>query len=82
MASDKPHAVCIPAPSQSHIKGVLKFAKLLHHRGFYVTFVNTEFNHKRFLKSLGPDSLDGIADFRFQTIRMAFPILILMPIKT
>ncbi|KAI5334119.1 hypothetical protein L3X38_024252 [Prunus dulcis] len=28
----KPHAVCIPFPAQSHIKAMLKFAKLLHHR--------------------------------------------------
>ncbi|KAB2613398.1 UDP-glycosyltransferase 85A5-like [Pyrus ussuriensis x Pyrus communis] len=59
----KPHAVCIPIPVQSHIKAMLKFAKLLHSRGFHITFVNTEFNHKRFLKSLGPDSLDdGLPD--------------------
>ncbi|CAN6707870.1 unnamed protein product [Malus baccata var. baccata] len=29
----KPHAVCIPVPTQSHIKATLKFAKLLHSRG-------------------------------------------------
>ncbi|TQD77758.1 hypothetical protein C1H46_036714 [Malus baccata] len=28
----KPHAVCIPVPTQSHIKAMLKFAKLLHSR--------------------------------------------------
>ncbi|KAI5339929.1 hypothetical protein L3X38_019203 [Prunus dulcis] len=64
----KPHAVCIPFPAQSHIKAMLKFAKLLHHRGFHITFVNTEFNHKRFLKSLGPNSLDGLPDFQFEAI--------------
>ncbi|XP_021807918.1 7-deoxyloganetin glucosyltransferase-like [Prunus avium] len=69
----KPHAVCIPLPSQSHIKAMLKFAKLLHHRGFHITFVNTEFNHKRFLKSLGPNSLDGLPDFRFEAIPDSLP---------
>ncbi|PRQ52324.1 putative 7-deoxyloganetin glucosyltransferase [Rosa chinensis] len=73
MSSNKPHAVCIPSPAQSHIKAVLKLAKLLHHRGFYVTFVNTEFNHKRFLKSLGPNSLDGFPDFQFETIPDGLP---------
>ncbi|ONI13678.1 hypothetical protein PRUPE_4G237300 [Prunus persica] len=58
----KTHAVCIPFPAQSHIKAMLKFAKLLHHRGFHITFVNTEFNHKRFLKTLGSNSLDAIPD--------------------
>jgi hypothetical protein len=69
----KPHAVCIPAPSQSHIKAVLKLAKILRHRGFHITFVNTEFNHKRFLKSRGPNSLDGLPDFRFEAIPDGIP---------
>ncbi|KAH8485944.1 hypothetical protein H0E87_027397 [Populus deltoides] len=29
--ADKPHAVLIPLPFQSHIKSMLKLAKLLHH---------------------------------------------------
>ncbi|KAI5348246.1 hypothetical protein L3X38_001133 [Prunus dulcis] len=62
------HVVCIPFPVQSHIKGMIKFAKLLHHRGAHITFVNTEFNHKRFHKSLGSNSLDGLPGFRFETI--------------
>jgi hypothetical protein len=41
--ADKAHAVCIPFPMQSHIKAMLKFAKLLHAKGFHITFVNTEF---------------------------------------
>ncbi|KAB2613396.1 7-deoxyloganetin glucosyltransferase-like [Pyrus ussuriensis x Pyrus communis] len=69
----KPHAVCIPIPTQSHIKAMLKFAKLLHSSGFHITFVNTEFNHKRFLKSLGPDSLDGLPDFRFEAVPDGLP---------
>ncbi|PQP93396.1 7-deoxyloganetin glucosyltransferase [Prunus yedoensis var. nudiflora] len=70
---NKPHAVCIPFPLQSHIKATLKFAELLHHRGFHITFVNTEFNHKRFLKSLGLNSLDGLPDFRFEAIPDSLP---------
>uniref|UniRef100_A0A7N2N350 Uncharacterized protein n=1 Tax=Quercus lobata TaxID=97700 RepID=A0A7N2N350_QUELO len=31
LVSDKPRAVCIPFPIQSHIKAMLKFSKLLHH---------------------------------------------------
>ncbi|KAM5580251.1 hypothetical protein ABKV19_009811 [Rosa sericea] len=70
---DKPHAVCIPFPYQGHIKPLLKFAKLLHHRGFRITFVNTEYNHRRFLKSLGPNTLDGLTDFHFETIPDGLP---------
>ncbi|XVE66561.1 hypothetical protein DITRI_Ditri08aG0088300 [Diplodiscus trichospermus] len=72
MAS-KPHAVCIPFPAQGHINPMLKLAKLLHHKGFHITFVNTEYNHKRFLRSRGPNSLDGLPDFCFETIPDGLP---------
>ncbi|CAL5414929.1 unnamed protein product [Camellia sinensis] len=70
---EKPHAVCIPFPAQGHINPMLKLAKLLHYKGFHITFVNTEFNHKRLLKSRGPDSLDGLPSFRFETIPDGLP---------
>ncbi|XP_059459406.1 7-deoxyloganetin glucosyltransferase-like [Corylus avellana] len=73
VVADKPHAVCVPVPVQSHIKAMLKFSKLLHHKGFHITFVNTEFNHQRFLKSGGPNSLDGLPDFQFKTIQDSLP---------
>ncbi|XP_054809890.1 7-deoxyloganetin glucosyltransferase-like [Prosopis cineraria] len=66
--SEKPHVVCIPYPAQGHINPMLKLAKLLHFHGFHITFVNTEFNHKRLLKSRGPDSLNGLSSFCFETI--------------
>ncbi|KAJ4965153.1 hypothetical protein NE237_017002 [Protea cynaroides] len=69
----KPHVVCIPAPGQGHITPMLKLAKLLHHRGFHITFVNTEYNHKRLLNSRGPNSLQGLPDFQFETIPDGFP---------
>ncbi|XP_030966971.1 7-deoxyloganetin glucosyltransferase-like [Quercus lobata] len=71
--ANKPHAVCIPCPVQSHMKAMLKLSKLLHHEGFHITFVNTEFNHQRFMKSRGPNSLDGLPDFRFETIPDGLP---------
>jgi hypothetical protein len=71
--ADKAHAVCFPCPVQSHIKAMLKFAKLLHGKGFHITFINTEFNHQRFLKSGVPNSLDGLLDFQFKTIPDSLP---------
>lgn len=47
----KPHAVCIPYQAQGHISPMLKLAELLNHKGFHITFVHTEFNHKRLLIS-------------------------------
>lgn len=73
VSDHKPHAVCVPSPFQSHIKAMLKFSKLLHHKGFLITFVSTEFNHRRFLKSRGPNSLDSFPDFRFVTIPDGLP---------
>ncbi|PIA50553.1 hypothetical protein AQUCO_01200022v1 [Aquilegia coerulea] len=71
--AEKPHAVCIPLPFQSHINAMLKLAKLLHTKGFHITFVNTEFNHERVLISRGPDSLNGLPDFRFKTMPDGLP---------
>ncbi|KAI3837142.1 hypothetical protein MKX03_022191 [Papaver bracteatum] len=69
----KIHVVCIPFPVQSHISSMMKLAKILHFRGFQITFVNTEFNHQRLLNARGPDSLKGLADFRFVTIPDGLP---------
>lgn len=52
---------------------MLKLAKLLHDKGFHITFVNTEFNHKRLLKSRGPNSLNGSSSFQFKTIPDGLP---------
>ncbi|KAL7617874.1 UDP-glycosyltransferase 85C1 [Lactuca sativa] len=69
----KPHVVFIPFPAQSHIKCMLKLARLLHHKGLHITFVNTVFNHKRLLNSGGPDCLDGAPGFQFETIPDGLP---------
>jgi hypothetical protein len=68
-----PHVVCVPYPAQGHITPMLKMAKLLHARGFHVTFVNTEFNHRRLLHSRGRDALDGVQRFRFASMPDGLP---------
>ncbi|KAI4963625.1 hypothetical protein ZWY2020_011276 [Hordeum vulgare] len=69
----RPHAVLIPYPAQGHVTPLLNLAKVLHSRGFYVTFVNSEYNHRRLLRSRGEDSLAGLDDFRFETIPDGLP---------
>ncbi|GFP98709.1 7-deoxyloganetin glucosyltransferase [Phtheirospermum japonicum] len=69
----KPHAVIIPYPAQGHIAPVLRLAKLLHYKGFFITFVNTEFNHNRLVRARGPDSVLGLDGFQFKTIPDGLP---------
>jgi hypothetical protein len=66
--AEKPHAVCVPYPSQGHVTPMMQLAKLLHSRGFHITFVHTEFNQMRLIRSKGPDYINGLLDFRFETI--------------
>ncbi|WMV19735.1 hypothetical protein MTR67_013120 [Solanum verrucosum] len=67
--NQKPHAVCIPFPAQGHINPMLNLAKLLHYKGFHITFVHTEFNYKRILlESSDHESLNSSSSFRFETI--------------
>ncbi|KAF7085981.1 hypothetical protein CFC21_089340 [Triticum aestivum] len=72
-AARKPHAVCLPYPAQGHITPMLNVAKLLHARGFDVTFVNTEYNHARLVRSRGPAAVAGLPGFRFATIPDGLP---------
>ncbi|EXB38440.1 UDP-glycosyltransferase 85A1 [Morus notabilis] len=69
----KPHAVLIPFPAQGHVNPFMQLAKLLHSRGFHITFVNTEFNHRRLIRSKGPDFGNGLLDFSFETIPDGLP---------
>ncbi|PQP96972.1 7-deoxyloganetin glucosyltransferase [Prunus yedoensis var. nudiflora] len=72
-ATKKLHAVCVPIPAQGHVTPMMQLAKLLHSRGFHITFVNTEFNHRRLIRSRGPDSVKGLPDFQFETIPDGLP---------
>ncbi|CAL5329653.1 hypothetical protein CsSME_00010080 [Camellia sinensis var. sinensis] len=73
VADEKPLVVCIPFPAQGHVNPFLKLSKLLHTKGFHITFVNTEHNHKRLLKSRGTTSLVSLPDFTFETIPDGLP---------
>ncbi|CAL5021272.1 unnamed protein product [Urochloa decumbens] len=70
---EKPHAVCVPFPAQGHVTPMMKLAKILHHRGFHVTFVNSEYNHRRLVRSRGAAAVAGLPGFRFATIPDGLP---------
>ncbi|XP_077214218.1 7-deoxyloganetin glucosyltransferase-like [Tasmannia lanceolata] len=68
LVAEKPHIVFVPFPSQGHINPLFQLAKILHSNGFYITFVNTEYNHQRLVSSRGQEAVKGLDDFRFETI--------------
>lgn len=68
MEVKKPQVVCIPFPGQGHINPMRQLAKLLHSRGFFITFFSTNSTHKRLLSSGGLDSLGCLDGFCFETI--------------
>ncbi|CAA7047931.1 unnamed protein product [Microthlaspi erraticum] len=72
-SGQRPHVVCVPYPAQGHINPMMKVAKLLHAKGFHVTFVNTIYNHNRLLRSRGPNALDGLPSFQFEFIPDGLP---------
>ncbi|KAG5541763.1 hypothetical protein RHGRI_021556 [Rhododendron griersonianum] len=70
----KPHAVMVPYEAQGHMNPMLKVAKLLYQKGFYITFVINESNKQRLLRARGPAALDGLPSFRFAAISEGLPV--------
>ncbi|KAG6509713.1 UDP-glycosyltransferase 83A1-like [Zingiber officinale] len=57
-----PHVLAVPFPAQGHVIPLMELCHCLVEHGFKVTFVNTEFNHKRLLAALSEEStVDQIA---------------------
>lgn len=71
--AEKPHAVCMPFPAQGHVIPMMQMAKVLHRKGFHITFVHTEYNRRRLIRSRGPDAVAGLPGFRFATIPDGLP---------
>ncbi|KAG6509705.1 hypothetical protein ZIOFF_027710 [Zingiber officinale] len=51
-----PHVLALPFPAQGHVIPFMELCHCLVDHGFKVTFVNTEFNHKRLLTALSAES--------------------------
>lgn len=66
--STKTHLVCMALPFQGHINSMLNLAKVLHFKGFFITFVNTEYGHRLLKHNGSPSALAGLPDFRFASI--------------
>ncbi|KAH9316410.1 hypothetical protein KI387_025037, partial [Taxus chinensis] len=50
------HAVVVPFPAQGHINPLMNFAEQLAMRGFFITFVTTEWMDERLLKAASKDA--------------------------
>ncbi|KAE8709614.1 hypothetical protein F3Y22_tig00110330pilonHSYRG00263 [Hibiscus syriacus] len=66
--ANKPHAVCVPYPLQGHVSPMMQLAQLLHSRGFFISYAKTVVNHRRLIRSKGPDSVEGLPDFRIHGV--------------
>ncbi|KAL3526586.1 hypothetical protein ACH5RR_011242 [Cinchona calisaya] len=90
-----PHVLAVPFPAQGHVIPLMEFALCLVNQGIKVTFVNTEFNHERVIKSLSeaeedvPDMLhlvsipDGLEPWedRNDLIKLTHVLLEVVPVK-
>ena len=56
------HILAIPFPAQGHVMPLMELSECLVKNGFKVTFVNTEFNHKRVMNSLEDHKDNNIGD--------------------
>ncbi|KAF5183523.1 Udp-glycosyltransferase 83a1 [Thalictrum thalictroides] len=54
----RPHLLVIPYPAQGHVMPLMELSHNLVDRGFKITFVNTEFNHKRVIAALSNNNAD------------------------
>ncbi|GAV65694.1 UDPGT domain-containing protein [Cephalotus follicularis] len=58
-SSPPPHILAVPYPAQGHVIPLMELSLCLANHGFRVTFVNTEFNHKRVVNALAEKKFIG-----------------------
>ncbi|XP_073127924.1 7-deoxyloganetic acid glucosyl transferase-like [Henckelia pumila] len=69
-----PHVLIFPLPAQGHLNSMLNLAQLLCLSHFHVTFIVSEFNHRRLLNHTTTHSTFArYPGFRFQTIPDGLP---------
>jgi hypothetical protein len=66
-------ALMLTFPAQGHIQAMMQLSKILYARGFYITFVNTEYIQERLDTSGSVDSVKSWPDFRFETLPDGLP---------
>ena len=69
--SSTPNVLVLPYPAQGHINPFLSLSHKLVEQGFRITFVNTEFNHKRIMGSQAADQKTD-SPFDLETAALRF----------
>ncbi|KAK8693349.1 hypothetical protein V6N13_070934 [Hibiscus sabdariffa] len=55
----KPHVLVVPYPAQGHVIPFMELSRHLVKQGIKISFVNTEFNHKRVIHAFGKNVDDS-----------------------
>ncbi|TKW40015.1 hypothetical protein SEVIR_1G218000v4 [Setaria viridis] len=66
-----PHALLLPYPAQGHVIPLMELAHRLLDRGFAVTFVNTEFNHRRVVGAAAAGASSSAGGRRLRLVGVA-----------
>ena len=53
MGKGNPRILVVPYPAQGHVIPLMELSQNLAKQGFRISFVNTEFNHKRIMDAFG-----------------------------
>ncbi|KAJ0985140.1 hypothetical protein J5N97_003496 [Dioscorea zingiberensis] len=70
---ERPHAVCLPMPAQGHLNPMMVLSTFLHSHGFTITFIHTDFDRSRLLRSGGPAALRSTETFRYASFPDGLP---------
>ncbi|XVF58417.1 hypothetical protein PTKIN_Ptkin07bG0065100 [Pterospermum kingtungense] len=62
-----PHILVIPYPAQGHVTPLMELSHNLTKHGFKITFVNTDFNHKRVVDAFA-NKIDGDGPIRLVSV--------------
>ncbi|MCO5550136.1 hypothetical protein L7F22_003617 [Adiantum nelumboides] len=57
-ARHPPHALMFPYPAQGHINPMMQLAKRMIDEGFFITFVNTDYNHQKLFGKQATDAAE------------------------
>ncbi|KAI5055851.1 hypothetical protein GOP47_0029372 [Adiantum capillus-veneris] len=54
-SKQQPHALMFPYPAPGHINPMMQLAKRLIDEGFFITFLNTDYNHQKMFGKQAPE---------------------------